>query len=91
MSETFSVRVVDEDGNGVEDAEVFIIWGGLVGASISEQTNSDGWATFPVQRGFGILLPLPVQKVIINNVTVVDDDDGAFRPNEDDTFSFTLP
>lgn len=88
MSEhgTFSIRVVDENGDGVSEAEVAYECGQMSGVG-SEYTDSDGWAEFDIVHGmFGG--PIPIDKVWVNGEEVSD---NSFYPEDGDTFSFTLP
>jgi hypothetical protein len=90
MSEhgTFSIRVVDEDGNGVEGAEVSYQCGAISGVG-TEHTNSDGWAEFEIIHevflGGGAI---PIRCIWVNGTEVSD---ATIYPEDGDTFSFTLP
>lgn len=78
MSMTFSVRVVDEDGDPREGIEVHASFGIMHGGLV-EHTDSDGWANFEPSGEY---------------VTVklfVDGESYGEHPLEDgDTFSFTV-
>ena len=44
---SFSIRIVNQDGDGVSNEEVYITESGfLAGGSQSQITDTDGWATF---------------------------------------------
>ncbi len=83
---SWSVRVVDEDGNGVRGARVAYQCGLISGVG-TEYTDDDGWVTFDLIRGVmgGVTA---VERIWVNGEEVRDD---AFYPEDGDTFSFTLP
>ena len=87
MEETFSIRIVDEDGDGIEDVTVYLDYAGITGDSDSEETDSDGWAEFTLHREFGVGHPKTISSVTANGVIVMSD---SFTPDDGDTFSFTL-
>jgi len=80
---SFSIRVVDEDGNGVEDVTVTCDY--QLGGQGTEYTDSDGWVTFPILKGF-TASSYGINTVYINGEEVKD----FFYPEDEDTFSFTL-
>jgi uncharacterized GH25 family protein len=45
LGRIFSIRVIDDDGHAIPDANVTIDYGGLEGVS-SATTNDRGWAQF---------------------------------------------
>src|SRR4051794_331386 len=83
---TFSIRIVDEDGNGVGGIDVYIEHGLGILHSHREETDSDGWAEFPLLKG-SISDSLTVDVVMVNGVRVNDD---YFTPEDGDTFSYTI-
>jgi uncharacterized protein YraI len=89
MSEhgTFSIRVVDEDGNGVSGAKVSYQCGSMSGVG-TEYTNSDGWAEFDIIHATLMGGTIPIQKIWVNSHEVSDD---TIYPEDGDTFSFVLP
>lgn len=89
MSEggSFSIRVVDADGNGVSGAKVSYQCGHLSGVG-TEYTDDDGWVTFPIIHetlGSGVI---PIRCIWVNGEEVSDE---VHYPDDGDTFSFTLP
>ena len=83
----FSIRVVGEDGDGVEGVKVSYQCGHISGVG-SEYTDDDGWAEFeiiPETLGNGVI---PIRKIWVNGEEVSDD---VIYPEDGDTFSFTLP
>lgn len=79
---TFSIRVVDEDGQGVCGAKVSCHY---PTTHQSQYTDSDGWAEFDAHGG---LLSFPVvDHLYINGVEV----DASVRTDDGDTFSYTIP
>ena len=88
MSEhaSFSIRIVDADGNGVSGAKVSCQYGTMSGVG-TEYTDDDGWATFDIVEGV-LGGRIPIENIWVDGKEISDDvtymDDG-------DTFSFTLP
>lgn len=83
---TFSIRVVDEDGDGVRGAEVSVFYASLLCPNASGYTDSDGWVEFEIDSAppWGSL----ISKVAVNHEWV---DENGFNPDDGDTFSYTLP
>jgi hypothetical protein len=42
----FSVRVVNDEGESVDDVGVMVDFGLLAGGTVEGRTDSDGWVTF---------------------------------------------
>ncbi len=84
---SWSVRVVDEHGNGVSGATVSYQCGRMSGVG-TEYTDDDGWATFELIEGTLGGGAITVFDIWINGESVLDE---AFTPEDGDTFSFTLP
>lgn len=83
---TFSIRVVDDDGDPVSGIEVTCSYG-VVSGLHTERTDEDGWATFPIVEnafGFG---NTPVSHVFIDHEEV----HGELNPDDGETYSFTKP
>ena len=83
----FSIRVVDDDGDGVRGAKVSYQCGRMSGVG-NEYTDDDGWAEFDIigeTLGPGVI---PIRKIWINGEEVSDE---TIYPDDGDTFSFTLP
>jgi len=83
----FSIRVVDDDGDGVEGAKVSYQCGRLSGVG-TEYTDSDGWAEFEIigeTLGPGVI---PIRTIWVNSEEVSDE---VIYPKDGDTFSFTRP
>lgn len=86
-SGTWSVRVVDEDGNGVSGVKVSYQCGAMSGVG-TEYTDYDGWAEFEIVNqvlGGG---PIAVHRIWVDGEEVSDD---HFYPEDGDTFSFVRP
>jgi hypothetical protein len=86
---SFSIRIVDEYGNGVEDVWVRVNYSGSLGSSVHEElTDSDGWAKFDTFKSH-------VEEVEVKNPAATDYytevTDELGNVSDDDTFSFTLP
>ena len=87
MSGTFKIRVVDSDGDGLENISVGCQYGSCSGVEIQD-TDEDGWAEFPVIEetiGNGNIV---IRKIWIGR-TEVGDEYNHFE--DGDTVSFTLP
>lgn len=88
MSGTFSIRIVDGDGNGVEGAKVSWQCGHMSGVG-SGYTDDNGWVEFEISEevflGGGAI---PIRKIWVNGEEVSDE---VVFPEDGDTFSFTLP
>ncbi len=82
---TFSIRVVDEDGNGVSGAKVSYQCMSGVG---NEHTNSDGRAEFEIIQSPLMGGTFPITKVWVNSHEVSND---TLYPEDGDTFTFVLP
>jgi hypothetical protein len=81
---TFSIRVVDEEGRGVADAEVMCHYqSGGVG---TEYTDRDGWTEWEILHGL-MAGNYAIKKVWVNGTEVMD----LFYPDDGDTFSVTVP
>lgn len=87
MSGTWSVRVVDEDGEGVSGVEVAYKCGHLSGVG-SEYTDDNGWAEFELIEGVLGGGTIAVHKIWIDGEEVSGD---LFYPEDGDTFSFVQP
>ena len=83
---TFSIRVVDEDGDGVEDAKVQYAVGAVCGVG-EGYTDSEGWVTFDITTGALNGDVIRISTIWVNGVQVSGDD---VYPEDGDTFSFTL-
>lgn len=84
---TWSVRIVDEDGDGVEGVEVAYQCGAISGVG-TEYTNADGWAEFEIVEkvlGGGAIAVL---RIWVDGQEVSAD---QFTPEDGDTFSFVRP
>jgi hypothetical protein len=75
---SFSVRVVDQDGDAKEDVEVMAFFT-LMGGSLTEYTASDGWAEFDTVGDYNWV-----------QLYVDGHEEGTFELKDGDTFSFTL-
>lgn len=84
---SFSIRIVDGDGEGVQGVDVTCKYGIISGVQ-SEYTDEDGWASFPVVEETTSSWHISVTTIWVNSV---DMDVESFRPDDGDTMSFTLP
>jgi hypothetical protein len=76
----FSIRVVDDDGEGVADVEVSIHY------SLDDEqdtTDEDGWVTFDQSHEFQDVV---YAKVYVDGVFM-----GEIAAEDGDTFSYTKP
>jgi hypothetical protein len=85
---TFSIRVVDEDGDPVRGAKVTVFYGASVGGllpggSETRHTGSDGWAEF--ERYVGTWGSL-IERVYVNGELV----GTSLTPDDGDTYSYTV-
>ena len=89
MSElgTWSVRVVDEDGNGVEGVTVAYQCGLISGVGTA-YTDEDGWAQFEIIKETLGAGPIAVHKIWVEGTEMSD---NVFYPEDGDTFSFVRP
>jgi len=78
MSMSFSVRVVDEDGNPREGVRIYSHYGILHGGH-AEYTDEEGWATFEPSGDYTSV------EIMING-----DSQGEYSISDSETFSFTL-
>ena len=87
MSEygTFSIRVVDERGNGVSGAKVSYQCMSGVG---TEHTDSDGRAQFEIIQSPLMGGTFPITRIWINSHEVSK---RTLYPEDGDTFTFVLP
>jgi hypothetical protein len=88
MSEgTFSIRVVDEDGNGVEGVKVTCKYRGILHGMEEEYTDEDGWARFHVSYTMFSGSTVPINNIWIGDDQVLDE----IKYMEDgDTLSYTI-
>lgn len=80
MDISFSIRVVDEDGNPVEGARVFVAY---EWTHDEDYTDDDGWVEFEKET---MLSPTVSATIYVNGEEV-----GQVQIEDGDTFSFTLP
>lgn len=81
----FSIRVIDEDGDGIEYAEVMVFTSdalGLPGSNYEEETDDDGWANFTHETYMRADVSV---KIFINGQPY-----GYQLFSDEDTTSFTL-
>ena len=78
MSTSFSVRIVDMDGEGIEGVRVYANFGILNGGH-EEYTDEDGWAEFYASGDFTSV------EFIIDG-----DSHGEYGLSDGETFSFTM-
>ena len=86
MSYSFSVKVVDEDGDPKSGAEVSVSYMGLLSGFEEDYTDEDGWVSF--SKGDNALggRDVGVSKLFINGDLVKED----FYPDDGETMSFTV-
>jgi hypothetical protein len=84
---SFSIRVVDEDGDPVNGARISVVYGASAGGLLpggveTRHTDSDGWAEFDIYTGtWGSL----IEEVYVDGELV----DSSLTPEDGDTYSFT--
>jgi hypothetical protein len=83
--ETFSIRIVNENGDPISDAKVQCLYAMNAGAE-TVYTNEDGWGEFPI---LGALLggSAEVISIIVNDEEVQGE---RWYPEDGDTLSFTI-
>jgi hypothetical protein len=84
---TFSIRIVDDDDNGVSGVRV-TCWYRFPSVPDEEYTDDDGWAEFPIRQPLGKQSSFSVECVAVNDVEVCGD---TFFPSDGETFEFTCP
>lgn len=86
MSYSFSVKIVDEDGEPKSGVEVSVSYMGILSGFEDKYTDEDGWVTF--HKGDNVLggRDVGVDKLYVNGELVKDD----FYPEDGDTMSFTI-
>jgi hypothetical protein len=78
----YSIRIVNERGDGLSDKRVHLtFWGTFGGTWEDAFTGEDGWAHF-------VNCPLHIQYVTVSGTTIEDDD---FMMEDGGTRSFTIP
>lgn len=85
---TFSIRIVDKEGNGVPNVEVECRYYTIPASWHGEYTNEDGWAEFEIAGEYGGSTPAQIAGVRVKGEVVSDE---WWRPEDGDTKSFTLP
>jgi len=84
--ETFSIRVVDEEGDGIEGVKVSCNYGLLNGIG-EEYTDEDGWARFTIHSTSFVDGKCHVKNIWING----DEVSGETKYMDDgDTLSYTI-
>src|ERR1017187_6303033 len=75
----FDVRIVDEDGDGIEGVTVkvwstFGIWGRFPAYPDKEETNSDGWAHFVKSAPFRKMMDGGVTlDILVGDTTIAEE------------------
>lgn len=87
---TFSIRLVNADGDPIENRSITVFYPGLIGSSTTEYTDHDGWAEFGIygHRRTAEIHSYELYGILIQKraVTISDGEeihDGA-------SFSFTI-
>lgn len=87
MSEgTFSIRVINDGGDGVEGIKVCCFFGLTHGFS-EESTDEDGWARFDVPTTAMIGSTISVKSIYVDDTEVSDEHEYL---EDGDTRSFTI-
>ncbi len=83
-SGSFSIRIVNDDGDGISGVEVSVHYASVLAGYHKSDTDSDGWAQFDIESAppWGSL----IETVYANDEKV----GGDINPDDGDTFSFTL-
>lgn len=83
MSEhgSFSIRVVDDEGNGIEGKKVIVFHHGLMGGHQEEYTDDEGWVTFERYDHTP-----SITKVYVDGDLV----DSDISPDDGETYSYTI-
>jgi hypothetical protein len=77
----FSIRIIDEDGDGVSDIKVSVSFDSL-GGWLEEFTDSDGWATFE-PSGHHVSCKVYVRDELLGEVGIEDGDTFSFNIDSD--------
>lgn len=89
---SFSIRLMNEDGEPVTDREVTVFYDGLFSGSESQDTDDDGWATFPIFSEpdyIGKIYTTELNDDLLVTSSTVLLTDGE-RVEDGDTFSYTV-
>ena len=84
MSWSASIRIVDDDGDGVEGARVSIHFFGLVGGHLIEYTDEDGWAFFEIDSASSS--SKNVETIYVNGEEV----DSGLTIDDEETLSYSI-
>lgn len=88
MAVTFSIRFVDEDGNGIFNGNVQIYDTGFFGQTYHGYTDGDGWAEFEISNVSSISIGEVSISRGINHLGTVKCD---LTFEDGDTASITIP
>lgn len=83
MSWSTRIRVVDDDGDGIEGASVSMHFFGLVGGYLAEYTDEDGWAFFEIESTHSS--EMIIETIYVNGNEV--DSDLTIRDGESLSYS----
>jgi len=86
FSGTWSVRVVDKQGQGVAGAEVSY-QGDQISGTDTKYTNNDGWVAFEIDESLLPGPPFTVHEVWVDGENVVH---SPLKPKDGDKLSFVL-
>lgn len=89
---TFSIRLMNEDDEPVADREVTVHYSGLLSGFESRDTDSDGWAEFPLFSepdyiGNVYTTELNDDLLVTSSSVLLTDGETV---SDGDTFSFTI-
>jgi hypothetical protein len=82
---SYSIRVVDPDGDPVSGAEIMVSYFEFTGGTDTQHTDSEGWAEFETTYGI-----CNVDGVYVNGLEAIEYP-GLGLVEDGDTFSVTLP
>ena len=82
---SFSIRVMDSDGDPKEGIEVFCFLN-LVNGTCTETTDADGWVTIPIYQKILGDSAISVETIYVDGEIVRED----YGPEDGDTMSFTI-
>ena len=87
---TFSIRLVDENGDALTDRKVTVFYKGILGGSEKRYTDYDGWAEFPTfgENYIGEVYSYELRGILVTKHSVLLT--GGEEIYDGATFSFTI-
>lgn len=83
---SFSIRIVDEDGDGVSGIEVSCHYSGMTHES--DYTDDDGWANFTLYKNVFFSGYPYLENVYVDGEDVLPE---TVQPEDGETYSFVRP